>query len=336
MNAAAESTLQSALESVGATIVPTGTQNHEPGLTVRTPDGSLLALDIKPVAVPSRGLLAAQRPNPGERLVVVADQISAAMRDELNEQGVAWLDRRGHFRLVGDGFFIDTDIPTDERTTANSNQAAISGRSGLAAAAALLLDPDDPMSVSEIARRSGLNASSISRALSTLAAAQLAERIGRGRYRPLAPELFWALADVWPRNRTPLTVGLAELTDPRLGAGIDGLGVGWAAGGERGAVAWGAPLVLTGDYPALLYVPNAEAIRVAQAISGPVTETATAARVEVRVDPIGLVTHERFPTKGTGAPLAHPLYCALDLTATARDREALDQWNPPEGFNRVW
>lgn len=269
-------------------------------------------------------------------VVVVADQISGAIRKDLNGQEVAWLDRRGHLRLVGVGFFVDTDIPVDARLPSHPNPRPISGRSGLAAAAALLERRDDPMSVSEIARRSGLNASSISRALSTLADSQLAERTGRGRYRPLVPELFWGLAEAWPRERTPLALSLSELDNPRFRAGTDGLGVGWATGGERGAVAWGAPLVLTGDYPTLLYVPHEEAVRVAMAISGSNPPHGSVALVEVRVDPIGLVTHEHFPTAATGVPLAHPLYCALDLTATSRDREALDQWNPPEEFIRVW
>jgi hypothetical protein len=46
-------------------------------------------------------------------------------------------------------------------------------------------------------------------------------------------------------------------------------------------------------------------------------------------------------TKSFGAPslawpLAHPLFCALDLTAASLDREALEQCTPPEAFARVW
>jgi hypothetical protein len=30
------------------------------------------------------------------------------------------------------------------------------------------------------------------------------------------------------------------------------------------------------------------------------------------------------------------VFCALDLTGTARDREALEQMGAAEGFTRVW
>ena len=58
--------------------------------------------------------------------------------------------------------------------------------------------------------------------------------------------------------------------------------------------------------------------------------------MELAVDPVGLLTRERYPAKGAGTPLAHPVVCALDLAMTSRGREALDQWDPPEGFIRVW
>lgn len=198
------------------------------------------------------------------------------------------------------------------------------------------------MGVSEIARQSGLNASSISRALKTLAEAQLAEWTGRGRYRPLIPELFWTLAEVWPEDRISLELRTKDLDDRRLGAELDIVEhSGWAAGGARGAVAWGAPLVLTGDYPTMFYVPDGESIRVAQALGGKPDQSTRArtharSKVEVRVDPIGLVTRALHPAPQAGAPLAHPLFCALDLTATSRDREALEQWAPPEEFTCVW
>lgn len=342
---------------------PRPANGGDPDVVVRSPDGSSVAIEVKAAAVPTPDWVAKLRPTDGRHIVVVADHIPTGVREELNDRGIAWLDRRGHLRLVGGGFFIDTDVPAAERSQpSTSSRPAISGRSGLAAAAALLMRPDDPTGVGEVARATGMNASSISRAMATLADAQLADRLNRGRYRPLAPELFWALADVWPGARTAIPLSIADLTDPRLGTHVDDLdAVGWAIGGEGGAVAWGAPLVLTGDYPTLMFVPSDESIRVARAIGTPATSTSGSrsgsrtrstsgsrsglregtargrpSAIEVSVDPIGLVTRSRYPARSATAPLAHPVFCALDLAATSRGRESLDQWDPPEGFVRVW
>src|ERR1700685_1176137 len=41
----------------------------------------------------------------------VADRVSAAARERLDDAGVGWLDRRGHLRVVAPGLIIDTDVP---------------------------------------------------------------------------------------------------------------------------------------------------------------------------------------------------------------------------------
>jgi len=276
---------------------------------------------------------------PGTFLLVVADQIAASLRPLLNDAGIGWLDRRGHLRLVAGNVFIDADVtPASRFDPDRPSRTAISGRSGLCAAIGLLMRPDDPLPLTTMAGKGGLVVSSVSRAMSALAEAQLAERVGRGRYRPLTPELFWALADVWPGARTSIRLSAAGVNDPRLGANIDDLDdAGWAMAGERGAVAWGAPLVLTGDYPTLLYVPDDESLRRAKLIGGTdASSNKGRPSIELAVDPVGLLTHDRFPAKKSRAPLAHPVACALDLAATSRGSEALDQWEPPEGFVRVW
>ena len=270
--------------------------------------------------------------------MVVADQVPASLRPILNDAGIGWLDRRGHLRLVADGLFIDTDIaPASRFDPDRSSTTAIAGRSGLSAAMGLLTRPDDPMTLTAIARLAGLDVSSVSRAMSALGDAQLAERMGRGRYRPLTPELFWAVADVWAAGSTSARLSIADLKDPRLGANIDDLSAaGWAIAGERGAVAWGAPLVLTGDYPTLLFVPDDESLRRAKIVGGEVASDESRPSIELAVDPVGLLTHDRYPARRAGAPLAHPVACALGLAATSRGREVLDQWEPPKGFVRVW
>jgi len=339
MKAAAVAAVREAMTAIGVDS-SRPSEGGGPDIVVRSPDGSRVVIEVKSAAVPTPDWVAKLRSTAERRILVVADHIPTAVREELNHRGFAWLDRRGHLRLIGGGFFIDTDVPVAERSPSTaSSRAAISGRSGLAAATALLMRPDEPTAVGEVADVAGMNASSTSRAMATLAEAQLAERISRGKYRPLVPELFWALADVWPGTRTPVQLSIADLADPRFGANVDDLDTaGWAIGGERGAVGWGAPLVLTGDYPTLLYVPDDDSIRRAKVIGRDSGSTPDARRppVELAVDPVGLLTHNRYVAKTAGAPLAHPVVCALDLAATSRGREAIGQWDPPEGFVRVW
>jgi DNA-binding transcriptional ArsR family regulator len=299
------------------------------------PDGRSVGIDVKAMAIPSadrvRDLV--RSPRRDALSVLVADQISSPVRELLNDGGVGWFDRRGHVRLVADGVFIDADVAPQARVArATGARQPINGRSGLAAAAGLLVRPDDPMGVSEIARVAGLNPSSITRAMTSLVDANLAERYGRGQYRPLAPELFWALADVWPRERVTIRWASAPGADDRLAIGRDLTGPGWAAAGVRGGLAWGAPLVATADYPIHFYVPDDSVIRrvVTLNAGGEGDEAVLSA------DPIGLITSKRYDSDALAWPLAHPVFCALDLTASARDREALEQWTPTEGFERVW
>jgi hypothetical protein len=307
-------------------------------LVFRAADGSLIPLVVKAAALPTASLVHELAGRAGTT-VVVGDRIPSATRQLLNEQRIAWLDRRGHLRMVAGPFHIDADVPPVERhVSPRTSRFSLAGRSGLAAAAALLVAPEDPPGVSEIARRADLNPSSISRAMSSLVDAQLAERAARGRFRPLVPELFWALADAWPDERTVVPLRLADLSAASSimsSTRVDQRG--WALAGERGAVAWGAPLVLTADYPAVIYAPDHEEMR--RVIATAPSSRSKADRdvpVSVAVDPIGFATAPRYRRDRVAVPLAHPLFCALDLTKASRDREALEQWEPPEGFVRVW
>ena len=311
-------------------------QGHD--VTLRVPGRGVVVLEVKASSIPTADQVRvlAERLRAGAIPVLVADQIPAAVRVALNDSAISWLDRRGHLRLTGDGLYIDADVPPLSRKTPERGitRDSITGRSGLAAAAALLLRPDDPMGVSEIARAAGLNPSSITRAMTSFASAHLVEHRGRGHYRALVPELFWALADVWPRERTTVrwAMDLASPDDGSAHAAFDPGDSNWVAAGVRGALEWGAPLVTTADYPIELYVPDEQVIRrVAARHQG-----GTGSEVRLTVDPNGLVIANSFGKPSFAWALAHPLFCALDLTASSRDREALEQWTPPEGFARVW
>ncbi len=100
----------------------------------------------------------------------------------------------------------------------------------------------------------------------------------------------------------------------------------------RGAIAWGAPLVATADYPRHWCVPSEREIRRLALLH----ENGTGDAWQLSADPIGLVAGTRPGLLADDWFVAHPLFCALDLTAAARDREALEGWTPPDGFVRVW
>lgn len=327
--------LQRAAEDVGLRAERTsGTGTAD--LAITAPDDAAFVVEVKATSTPTIDKLRslATTRHPDRPTVVVADQLSPSARELLDAAGIGWLDRRGHLRLVADGLYIDSDVaPIRRGDEPSESTRPVVGRSGLAAAAALLIDPDDPMRGSDIARIARLNPSSITRAMSALVAGHLAERRGRGDYRPVVPDLFWALADEWPRDTVSIRWAIPPEDDDQLGFNRGDLRApGWAAAGVSGALAWGAPLAATADYPVTLYVPDEQLVRRARILHG----EGTGNEARLSVDPIGLITSRRFDGGTPVWPLAHPVFCALDLTASARDREALDQWTPPTEFTRVW
>lgn len=330
--------LVASVAALGLEAAPDPRKSEGADLIVVVPGGGELRVEVKASSIPTadQAHALAEHPSRGHTPVLVADQIPASVRSVLNEASIGWLDRRGHLRLTGTGLYVDADVPPQSRKTSEARIARdpIKGRSGLAAAAALLLDPEHPLGVSETAQIAGLNPSSITRAFAALHESNLAERIGRGRYRPLVPELFWALADVWPRERTVVRWSTdAHAPDDGLAHPLADPGdASWVAAGVRGALEWGAPIVATSDLPVDLYLPTERDVRrvAARHAGGEGTE------VRLAADPNGFVGRDARQAPGLAWPLALPLFCALDLTASARDREALDQWTPPEPFTRVW
>ena len=296
-------------------------------------DGTTVVIEIKSTAyaTPERVRAILLRvPKTGATPLLVADHITEAARAELASAGWSWLDRRGHFLLRVPGVMIDRDVAPLPRPGAVTARDPVAGASGIAVAYAVLLDPTKSQPVRASAPALGFSPASISNARAALRDAGLLERDGV----PVLPELFWALADVWRPERAWL--GLK----PKPGdthTNIDDLGVaGWCLTGTTAAVEWGAPVVAA-DPILDLSVPGPVMVTIARrtymAVPGP--EQAAAS---VSVAPASLVTKRRLPPRRNGRwPLAHPLAVALDLAQDrARGREILDDWTPPEEFQRVW
>lgn len=269
--------------------------------------------------------------------VAVGDLITGPAQQALRDAGWGWLDRRGHLVLRTKGVHIDADVPADLRPSSGTAPKRISGTAAISWAASLLLAPEDPPSMREVARRVSLSHSAIVAASKRLKAASLIRSDGR----PLVPELFWALAEEWHPN----VVALAQLppvgdasTYGALGVNLEGDGPGWAVAGTVGAVAWGAPVVIGSGYPPDFYVPSAVELRQATLRLGEAPRYEERA-CTVAVAPTSLVcAHrvDRLSSEWGHWRFAHGLFAALGLAQDrARGAEILEDWNPKD-FTRVW
>jgi hypothetical protein len=350
---AADVLVRALREALQGTIDIVRERPNGPDLVVSTPGGTVFAVEVESVADRAEpGPIAHALPTWDAHLesmrhatghpvvgVLVANVVPEATKAILRDRGWGWLDRRGELDLRAPGLVVHTtDIAASRRGSARGARDPIRGRAGITTAACVLLDPDDPPGVREIARRGDLAPSTVSTALSDLRAASLLEDDGR----PLLPDLFWALADAWKPERhafaevptrgtsTRLELGLASLDDP-----------GWAVGSTVAAAAWSAPIVAPAGAPPDFYVPSERVLRAAQ------RELRAAHAVDDRactiaVAPTVLAVRPRYDAASLGTPwlewpLVHPLYVALDLSLDrARGVEILGDWTPPAAFKRVW
>ncbi|MEV7039230.1 hypothetical protein [Amycolatopsis sp. NPDC051061] len=279
--------------------------------------------DMHPQAIPAR--------------LLVADRIVAAAREVLREHGWSWLDLRGHLHLSGPGVLVDTPVPATSDVSRPVDLFA--GKVALEVSCALLLTPQRPSSVRQLARDLNRSPSSVSAVMSSLREAQLIDSQGL----PVTPELFWETASAWRPART--TIARVALLDDHTIAGAlhtgrdePPTGVGWALTDTMAAAAYGAPTGVRAGYPPDLYVPDTTTAHRAETLLG--VPTSGAARgATIRIAPVPQVCSLRFPASPDGPPwpLAHPLFVALDLAADpGRGREILEGWNPPQEVTRVW
>lgn len=308
---------------------------------IATVDGIEVPIELKAAAVvtPETVIRMVKESNRRRKTLAhlaVGDLVTAAAQDALREAGWGWLDRRGHLVLRAQGVHIDADVPADERPTPGTASKPISGVAAISWAAALLMSPEDPPAMREVARWVSLSHSAIVAAGKKLKAASLIRADGR----PLVPELFWALAEEW----RPGPVALAELppagyakTYGELGVNLDD-GPGWAVAGTVGAVVWGAPMAIGSAYPPDFYVPTTAELRKATLRLGEAPRFEDRA-CTVAVAPTPLMCVERFELESSEWGqwrFAHGLFAALDLAQDrARGAEILGSWDP-EDFTRVW
>lgn len=340
LGAQAETSILRALRSLGhrATEAP---DDAGWDLTA-TVDGIEIEIEIKAASVINPEAVARMVDSIDKRRksvarVAVGDLITGPAQQALRDAGWGWLDRRGRLVLRARGVHIDAAVPADARPTVGAPPKPISGTAAISWVVALLLAPDAPPSMREVARRASLSHSAIVAASKRLKAASLIRADGR----PLVPELFWALVEDWHPN----AVALAQLppvgdagTYGGLGVNLDREGPGWAVTGTVCAVAWGAPMVIGSGYPPDFYVPSAVELRQATLRLGEAPRYEDRA-CTVAVAPAPLVCAQRFDRDSSEWGhwrFAHGLFAALDLAQDrARGAEILADWNPKD-FTRVW
>lgn len=319
------SAVQALIEACSEVDVEVAVEEEASVLRVRRSGDAPVDLLVQGRAVASGDVAVAD----GGSSVVVADVVTGSARESLRDQGVGWLDRRGHLRLVvGDKVLVDADVAPLPRQTVGDEMAADPfgrSRATVEVALALLLTPENPPGIRELAREVDLAPSTVSQAHARLVGASLITPEGP----PLVPELFWELADRW----RPHWVDLAA--DPTV-ALLGEEPARWAQAGDAVAAAQGAPLAIAAMAPSAWYVDSETALREATRQLGESSPGEGACRVAVA--PSRLV-HTRTAATGERERRQVPaVVSALDLARDrSRGREILAAWTQlQDGRPTVW
>ena len=287
----------------------------------------------------TRAVALTRRPTPAPAAttpvpLVVGDRLLTPARAVLEDHGWSWIDRRGGCHLRGPGLLVHAATAPRPRPTRRRQAVDLLGARGTQeVAVALLLDPDEPPVLREIARRTSLAPSTVSRSVAGLRAAGLVRSDGRA----VVPDLFWALAERWPSERRGLATLPAPVAAPEPVAGRapeSGTATTVVLGDTRAALAWGAPLIASAAAPPLLYVADERTRQRMLTRQGEVVGAGASAWVAVA--PVRSLLERAKVRPGETWPVVHPLFAALDLAGDrARGHQILDEWDPQE-FGRVW
>lgn len=280
----------------------------------------------------------------GHAHIVVADQIAAEAKGHLAAAGWSWLDRRTELRLRRHDTTIEIRLPPGGlhpeprlrmALAAPASDSPIRGRAGISYAAALLLGgAERPPSIRSVARQISMSPSTVSEAAAHLRAGGYTLPNGE----PEVPDLFDALVAVWrPVHAKPVATRPVPDELERLSPNVDDLDqLGWAQGSDEAALAWGAPMFLSGDRP-WIWVPDLVTARRAERQLGTATWDDAAGIIAVPPTPMVCLDRRRAPLDTIDWPTPHPLYLALDLARDpGRGREILDGWKPPEPMPYPW
>ncbi len=279
-------------------------------------------------------------PDPsGAYRILVARRVSEAARSVLGERDIGFFDGRGHIRLWHRPLLVDTDFPAGVGTDASPRRTRLDVPSMLDVALAVL-DDQAANGVRATASRLDRAPGTVSKHLAMLRSSYLISEDAR----PVVPDLFEAVLDVWRPWRVPL----ADI--PRPGKGLvnqrlhlgfeDPTGRGWTLADATAAAAWRAPVALDSGAPPDFYVPDDSTLRQARTLLGAARDGHHACTVAVAPSPF--VCRNRYDRSGVFndpflAP--SPVVAALDLAADpGRGREILALWSrdlPPD-VHRVW
>ena len=318
MEAASVAALARALGTVGASVHPSNTRRSD--LVAVLPNGQRLVIEVKAASVVDRARAQELIVAASQGTVVVADLISDAGRTVLDEASVSWLDRRGHLRLTTPNAWIDRNLtPLPRAKKGTGRTVAIRGSAAIGVAAGHLIDPNRFSGIRPMAPLLSLSPAAVSKAR-----ANLVEHGLIGSDHESRKALFRALSEAW----LPTWIDL-----PKVPSHDHGL----VAGGTLAAVARGASIIATRNYPLEIHCSDAGLFeRVRLRAGSNARNSHPTARLAIAPTPLVSEPATLDAMKVQGFPTAHPLFVALDLASDpARGEEALTEWEP-EGWPRAW
>ena len=212
-------------------------------------------------------------------LLVVAQLATREARRILTDHGIGVADGQGNAHLEWPGVLIHVDAARDGRVAEPSGRPRLAGKAGVAAQA-ILLNPDRPWSVGDLAREAGISVGLAHRVLARLQTDRVMAAKGRGPKTARTVIDLKALLDLWAEEavdrgvvRTPAYV-LARTPRELLGRterGLEAAGIRHAATGAAAATLL-APFVTAVPVTELWVSAAVPAEEIAAAAGGEVVE----------------------------------------------------------------